>query len=70
MKIDDEYVLPCDFVVGHIRFGKGVKLETVRGAAERWLKIAVNSFPADPDKMKELNLMLAAIQAANNKIET
>lgn len=35
MKIDDEHVLPCDFIVGHMRFRKGVKLETVRGAAER-----------------------------------
>lgn len=59
MKIDDEHVLPCDFVVGHIRFGKGVKLETVRGAAERWLNMAANSFQPDQAKMKALDQMLA-----------
>lgn len=41
----DEFVLPCDFIVGNIRFGKGVKLETVRAAAERWLVRASELWP-------------------------
>lgn len=40
-KIDPAHKLPCDFHAGHIRFGKGVQLETVRAAAERWLIEAV-----------------------------
>lgn len=65
MKINDEHVLPCDFVVGHIRFGKGVKLETVRNASERWLRIAVNGFTPNLEKMKELNQMLGEIASEN-----
>jgi hypothetical protein len=38
--IPPEHRLPCDFIVGHIRFRKGVALETVRKAAERWLKVS------------------------------
>ncbi len=54
-KIDKAHRLPCDFVVGHIRFGKGVALETVRTAAERWLKAAqVASAPVDGEKLKAL----------------
>jgi hypothetical protein len=52
MKIDDQYVLPCDFVVGHIRYGKGVKLETVRAAAARWLEKAEWQ-PEDMDRIRE-----------------
>lgn len=60
MKIDDEHVLPCEFIVGHIRFGKGVKLETVRRAAERWLKIAVkNYFQPDPEQVKLIDKLVA-----------
>lgn len=55
MKIDDEYVLPCDFIVGHIRFGKGVKLETVRKAAERWhaAAVAMYPFPVNAAELKQ-----------------
>ena len=67
MKIDDEHVLPCDFVVGHMRFGKGVKLETVRKAAERWLKVATDAyFKPDPKKVAEIDRMLADL---HNDIE-
>ena len=52
MKIDDQHVLPCDFVVGHIRFGKGVKLETVRAAAARWLDKAQWQ-PDDMDRVRD-----------------
>jgi hypothetical protein len=62
MKIDDEHVLPCDFIVGHIRYRKGVKLETVRKAAERWLKIAVkNYFQPDPEQVKQIDKLVAAL---------
>jgi hypothetical protein len=48
MKIDDEYVLPCDFIVAaEICFGKGTKLEIVRDAAERWLLRAAENPHAD-----------------------
>lgn len=64
MKINDEHVLPCDFIVGHMRFRKGVKLETVRGAAERWLKIATaNYFQPDPEMVKKLDLLVADLEA-------
>lgn len=67
MKIDEQHVLPCDFVVGHMRFGKGVKLETVRKAAERWLKIATDAyFKPDPKKIVEIDRMLADL---HNDIE-
>ena len=42
-EIPDEHVLPCDFCVYHMRFRKGVKLEVVRQAAERWLKEAMRA---------------------------
>lgn len=58
MKIDDEHVLPCDFIVGSVRFGKGVKLETVRAAAERWYKIAKMDWEPDPAKVEELRRLL------------
>jgi len=62
--IDDEHVLPCDFVVGHMRFRKGVKLETVRRAAERWLKIATDAyFTPDPEKIKKLDEIMKDILA-------
>ncbi len=43
--IPDEHVLPCDFIVGSVTFRKGVKLETVRQAAERWLIKAAATWP-------------------------
>lgn len=55
MKIDDQHVLPCDFVCGHMRFGKGVKLETVRAAAERWLKAAMEAQKLDPDSIERIH---------------
>lgn len=60
MEIDDKYVLPCDFIVGHIRFGKGVKLETVRKAAVRWHTIAAAAYPlpVDADKLKQMQALL------------
>lgn len=58
-KIDDEHVLPCDFIVGAVRFGKGVKLETVRAAAERWFKMAGLDFEPDPIKLEELRRLFA-----------
>lgn len=42
-KIDPEHRLPCDFIVGPLRFHKGVKLETVRAAAERWFNQAAKA---------------------------
>lgn len=39
-KIDAEHKLPCDFIVGYVRFRNGVKLETIRAAAERWFSVA------------------------------
>lgn len=66
MQIDDEYVLPCDFIVGHMRFRKGVKLETVRWAAERWLKMATDAyFTPDPEKVKKLDEMMKDILAGH-----
>lgn len=59
MKIDDEHVLPCDFAVGNVRFGKGVKLEIVREAAERWFKMAYADWQPDPVKLEELRKLLA-----------
>ena len=60
MKIPDEHVLPCDFICGHMRFRKGVKLETVRKAAERWLKAATkNYFTEDPELIKRVDALLA-----------
>lgn len=43
-EIDPEHVLPCDFIVGHVRFAKGVTLETVRQAAERWHRAAAENY--------------------------
>jgi len=64
MKIDDEHVLPCDFIVGHMRFRKGVKLETVRRAAERWFKMATDAyFTPDPEKIKKLDEIMKDILA-------
>lgn len=54
MKIPDKHVLPCDFVVGPIRFGKGVSLETVRQAAERWFNAADTEWKPDPAKLEDL----------------
>lgn len=61
-KIDARHLLPCDFIVGHIRYRKGVKLETVRAAAERWLKTAVaasasSNLPALLELRKIINRM-------------
>jgi hypothetical protein len=62
MKIDDEFVLPCDFVVGHMHFRKGVKLETVRQFAERSYKIAVTKyFNPDPLFTKKIDELRAEI---------
>lgn len=55
--IPPEHTLPCDFIVGHMCFHKGVKLETVRKAAERWFKEATAASPfarIDGDKIREL----------------
>lgn len=62
MKIPDEHVLPCDFIVGRVRFRKGIKLETVRRASERWFKIARDAyFRPDPEVVKQLDAMMAEI---------
>lgn len=50
--IPPEHKLPCDFICGHIRFRKGVALETVRQAAERWLLKASAADPS-PSAMPE-----------------
>lgn len=55
--ISAEHTLPCDFVVGATRFRKGVRLETVRKAAERWFKQAAAASPfskIDGDLVREL----------------
>lgn len=54
------HLLPCDFIVGHVHFRKGVELETVRAAAERWLKIAsdVARSKMDPETTKKLRELL------------
>lgn len=39
-EIDPKYKLPIDFQIAHITFKKGVELETVRQAVERWFKKA------------------------------
>jgi hypothetical protein len=57
-EIPDEHVLPCDFCCYHMRFRKGVKLETVRKAAERWLKSAMLQQPLDPDSIDNVRKML------------
>lgn len=56
MKIDDRHKLPCDFIVGHVRFRKGVKLETVRQAAERWHKMVceMNASKVDQRALDDL----------------
>jgi len=45
--IGDEHCLPCDFIVGPVRFLKGVKLETVRLAAARWYATAARAQPQE-----------------------
>jgi hypothetical protein len=52
--IPPEHKLPCDFVVGHIRYRKGVKLETVRQAAERWLRQAASFGQPSPYDLKKM----------------
>lgn len=45
---------------------KGVKLETVRRAAERWFKIATDAyFTPDPEKVKQLDAMMKEILAGH-----
>jgi len=53
-KIPDEHKLPCDFIVGGVRFGKGVKLETVRQAAERWWRQASSFQQVSPYDLKKM----------------
>lgn len=45
--VGDEHCLPCDFIIGPVRFLKGVKLETVRLAAERWYSTAARIQPQE-----------------------
>lgn len=56
-EIPDEHVLPHDFCCYHMRFRKGVKLEVVRQAAERWLKEAIRAHaprsPSDLERMRD-----------------
>lgn len=52
--IPPEHKLPVDFIVGHIRYRAGVKLETVRAAAERWYNYARAASHVDGDKLREL----------------
>jgi hypothetical protein len=63
--IDKEHVLPCDFIVGHIRYGKGVKLETVRQAAERWYKAAVAASEVDSAALVKMAEALNTLHADN-----
>lgn len=55
MKIDAEHKLPCDFEVGRIRYRKGVKLETVRAAAQRWYNYATILPERRPDDGDPVN---------------
>lgn len=55
MKIEPEHKIPCDFVVGQIRYRRGVKFETVREAAERWYKIAASQPGRRPDDNDPFN---------------
>lgn len=58
-EIPDEHVLPCDFCVYHMRFRKGVKLEVVRQAAERWLKEAMmRQPPLDPESVETIHKLM------------
>jgi len=59
-KIDSQHMLPCDFVCMHMRFRKGVKLETVRAAAERWLKAVIENQTVDLAKAEALRRRLAS----------
>lgn len=59
-EIPDEHVLPYDFCCYHMRFRKGTKLETVRKAAERWLKEAMMAQPPlDPDAVKAIQKLMS-----------
>lgn len=53
-RIDPSHKLPCDFIVGPIRYGKGIKLETIRQAAERWYNALVEYEKPDSVKLAEL----------------
>jgi hypothetical protein len=64
MAIDPEHKLPCDFIVGHIRFRKGVALETVRLAAERWHRMASETFKAGGEKYR-LDDLIKGINSDN-----
>ena len=64
--IPDEHVLPCDFIVGNMRFRKGVKLETVRKAAERWRRVAIdNYFRTNPEASELIDMLLQARAQTN-----
>lgn len=68
--IDPSHRLPCDFIVGPLRFRKGVKLETVRAAAERWYVLAASTFPFDLKKVGEINKLIDGINDDNRHPET
>lgn len=53
-EIDERHVLPCDFMIGSVRFRKGVALETVRIAAQRWFDEAKASFLSGKDVGKAI----------------
>ena len=52
--IDPSIKLPCDVEIGHVIFRKGVELETLRLAAERYFMIARKAVSAE--KLKEATL--------------
>lgn len=56
-RIGPEYRLPCDFSVGAIRYRKGVQIETVREAAQRWYNAActISTEPMRPDDSDPFN---------------
>lgn len=61
--IAPEHVLPCDFIVGSMIFRKGVKLETLRVAAERWLRAGAEA--VKPGDTTELEKLVAQINDGN-----
>lgn len=63
MKIPEEHKLPFDFSVGGVCFRKGVALETVRLAAQRWYEAAHRPLPAKAKR--KLRELISGITDAN-----
>ena len=69
-EIDECHKLPCDFAVGRTLFRKGVTLETVRLAAERWWRQAAITHPMNKGVPKyDLEEMVSRITEENRPKE-